>query len=179
MSKSAQLDTSLHRTRKDVRQAGGDIVPAGKCHKHSRKVNGEVRSTPLTHVAAKVNILHTAEVSAAQSCLVLGDRMDCSPPGSSVCVIFQARTLEWVASPLSRGIFSTNLGIELGSPALQTGSLPLQMEGALTSQPEQEEPLQFNTEQRILRSTPMRITTNGKLTCCQDIQSLWKPDNFQ
>ena len=56
-----ELDTSLHSTRKDVRQAGGDVVPAGKCHKHSRKVNGELRSTSLTHVAAKVNILHTVE----------------------------------------------------------------------------------------------------------------------
>ena len=29
--------------------------------------------------------------------------MDCSPPGSSVHGIFQARTLEWVAIPFSRG----------------------------------------------------------------------------
>ena len=76
--------------------------------------------------------------------------MDCSPPGSSVHGILQARTLEWEAFPFSSRIFSTSLGIQLGSPALQTDSLPLQMEGALTNQPEQEEHLQFNTEQRIL-----------------------------
>ena len=29
--------------------------------------------------------------------------MDCSPPGSSVCGILQAKILEWVAIPLSRG----------------------------------------------------------------------------
>ena len=29
--------------------------------------------------------------------------MDCSPPSSSVCGILQARTLEWVAVPSSRG----------------------------------------------------------------------------
>ena len=29
--------------------------------------------------------------------------MDCSPPGSSVCGILQARILEWVAMPSSRG----------------------------------------------------------------------------
>ena len=29
--------------------------------------------------------------------------MDCSPPGSSVCGIFQARILEWVAVSFSRG----------------------------------------------------------------------------
>ena len=39
----------------------------------------------------------------AQSCLTLCDLMDCSPPGSSVCGIFQARILEWAAMPSSRG----------------------------------------------------------------------------
>ena len=33
--------------------------------------------------------------------------MACSPPGSSVNGIFQARILEWVAISLSRGIFLT------------------------------------------------------------------------
>ena len=39
----------------------------------------------------------------AHSCLTLWDPMDYSPPGSSVCGILQARTLEWVAMPSSRG----------------------------------------------------------------------------
>ena len=34
--------------------------------------------------------------SVAQSCLTLCDPMDCSPPGSSGPVIFQARILQWV-----------------------------------------------------------------------------------
>ena len=38
-----------------------------------------------------------------QSYLTLCNPMDCSPPGSSVCVILQARMLEWVAMPSSRG----------------------------------------------------------------------------
>ena len=29
--------------------------------------------------------------------------MDCSPPGSSVHGVFQARILEWIAMPFSRG----------------------------------------------------------------------------
>ena len=37
------------------------------------------------------------------SCLTLCDPMDCSPSGSSVPGILQARLLEWVAIPLSRG----------------------------------------------------------------------------
>ena len=36
-------------------------------------------------------------VLAAQSCLTLCDHMDCSPPGSSVHRILQARILEWFA----------------------------------------------------------------------------------
>ena len=39
----------------------------------------------------------------AQSCPTLCNPMDCSPPGSSVHGIFQARILEWVAISYSRG----------------------------------------------------------------------------
>ena len=42
-------------------------------------------------------------VSVAQPCPTLCDPMDCSPPGSSVRGILQARILEWVAMPSSRG----------------------------------------------------------------------------
>ena len=38
-----------------------------------------------------------------QSYLTFCDPMDCSPPSSSVHVILQARILEWVAMPASRG----------------------------------------------------------------------------
>ena len=37
--------------------------------------------------------------------------MDCSPPGSSVHGIFQARVLEWVATPSSKG--SSHPGFEI------------------------------------------------------------------
>ena len=37
------------------------------------------------------------ESEVAQSCLTLSDPMDCSPPGSSIHGIFQARVLEWGA----------------------------------------------------------------------------------
>ena len=39
----------------------------------------------------------------AQSCPTLCDPMDYNPPGSSVHGILQARILEWVAMPVSRG----------------------------------------------------------------------------
>ena len=41
--------------------------------------------------------------SVAQPCLTLWDPMDCSPPGSTVHGIFQARILEGVAISYSRG----------------------------------------------------------------------------
>ena len=42
-------------------------------------------------------------VHAAKWCPTLCDPMDCSPPGSSVLGILQARIPEWVAVPFSRG----------------------------------------------------------------------------
>ena len=41
--------------------------------------------------------------SVAQSCPILWDPINCSPPGSSIHGIFQARILEWVASSSSKG----------------------------------------------------------------------------
>ena len=41
------------------------------------------------------------ESEVAQSCLTLSDPMDCSPPGSSIHGIFQARVLEWGAIAFS------------------------------------------------------------------------------
>ena len=38
-----------------------------------------------------------------QLCPILGDPLDSSAPGSSVPGILQARTLEWVTIPFSRG----------------------------------------------------------------------------
>ena len=42
-------------------------------------------------------------VLVTQSCPTLCNPMDCRPPGSSVHGILQARILEWVAMPSSRG----------------------------------------------------------------------------
>ena len=46
-------------------------------------------------------------VLVTQSCLSLCDPRDCSPPGSSVHGIFQARILEWIPIPFSKGVFLT------------------------------------------------------------------------
>ena len=44
-----------------------------------------------------------SESEVTQSCPMLCDPMDCSPPGSSIHGIFQARGLEWSATAFSRG----------------------------------------------------------------------------
>ena len=49
--------------------------------------------------------------------------MDCSPPGSSVHGILQARILEWVAMPSSKDL--PDPGIKPASPTLQADALPL------------------------------------------------------
>ena len=46
-----------------------------------------------------------SESEVAQSCLTLSDPMDCSPPGSSIHGIFQARVLEWGAIAFSDILF--------------------------------------------------------------------------
>ena len=66
-------------------------------------------------------------VLALQSYLTLYDLMDYSPPVSSIHRILQARILEWVAIPSSRG--SPDPGIEARSPALQMASLPSEPPG--------------------------------------------------
>ena len=63
----------------------------------------------------------------AQSCLTLCIPMDCSPPGSAVHGLFQARIIEQVAISYSRDL--PHPGMEPTSPALQADSLPLRYQG--------------------------------------------------
>ena len=63
-----------------------------------------------------------SESEVAQSCLTPCDPVDCSPPGSSVHGILQARILEWVAISFSRG-YLPDPGLEPRSPTLQADAL--------------------------------------------------------
>ena len=56
----------------------------------------------FTHMCMSLHACMHA-CSVAQSYSTLCDLTDCSPPGSSVHEIFQARILEWVAISSSRG----------------------------------------------------------------------------
>ena len=56
---------------------------------------------PLSFVIP--SLVSESKSEVAQSCPTLCDPVDCSPPGSSVHGILQARMLEWVAISFSRG----------------------------------------------------------------------------
>ena len=73
-----------------------------------------------------LNILDVLRAKSLQLSPTLCNPMDCRPPGSSVHGILQARILEWVAMPSSRGL--GNPGINAHFLCLlhwQAGSLPL------------------------------------------------------
>ena len=54
-------------------------------------------------LSAYILIKHICVCEVSQSCPTLCDPVDCSPPGSSVHGILQARILEWVAISFFRG----------------------------------------------------------------------------
>ena len=62
------------------------------CHTHTSRINaGQTEETDVS------------VFSVPQSHPAVGNPVDCSPPGSSVHGILQARTLEWAVKPFSRG----------------------------------------------------------------------------
>ena len=67
--------------------------------------------------------LWRVKVLVTQLCSTFCNSMDCNQPGSFVHGILQARILEWVAMPSSRGFFQPR------SPSLQTDSLPSEPPG--------------------------------------------------
>ena len=71
-----------------------------------------------------------SESEVAQSCLTLHDPMDCSPPGSSVPGISQARVLEWGAIAFSRSLSSMAQSLFVILAAF-TSSLPFLVLGIL------------------------------------------------
>ena len=82
-------------------------------------------------ILSDIHILHVCSVT--QLCLIICNLMDCSPLGSSVHGIFQARMLEWVDILFSRGSSGPrdlpDRGVEPASlvspafiPLCQTGS---------------------------------------------------------
>ena len=82
--------------------------------RHQRSPRGQLSTAqlvPLPHLAFLPSPTYQCQVT--QSCPALCDPMDCSPSGSSVHRILQAKILEWVAMPFSRGYLTqgSNLGL--------------------------------------------------------------------
>ena len=63
-----------------------------------------------------------SESEVTESCPTLNDPMHCSPLGSSIHGIFQARVLKWVAVPFSKGSSQPRDGTQVF--ILQADSLP-------------------------------------------------------
>ena len=69
---------------------------------HCRMFSGIPGIYPAAFPPLLSDIVTTKDVLIAQLCLTLCDTSDCSPPGSSVHGIPQARILEWAAISSSR-----------------------------------------------------------------------------
>ena len=111
--RTTSLKEGLHLWKKNEQEIDKPFLELKSSFEWAQSLTGLKWSTPS---------LNTVCVSAAQSCLTLCDPRDCSPPGSSVHGIFQARILEQVAISYSRG--SSDPGIEsvsLMSPAFAGG----------------------------------------------------------
>ena len=70
------------------------------CPRCCKNIIGNMTCKPCPHEAFSP---WRRKAKVPQSCLTLGDPMDCSPPGSSGHWILQARILQWVAIPFPRG----------------------------------------------------------------------------
>ena len=80
-----------------VSGAGWGPRDAGKAWPRARFTEGKA-FLPVGQLPSKMGLVSVSP-SAVSNC----DSMDSSPPGSSVRGILQARILEWVAIPSSRG----------------------------------------------------------------------------
>ena len=65
--------------------------------------SGDERPLEVCRQRTEVKNLASVSVKVAQSCPNLCDPLDCSLPGFSVHGLLQARILEWVAIPFTRG----------------------------------------------------------------------------
>ena len=74
--------------------AGGEVI---------HLLNKHLLSSNWVSLSSKTLPVPCYCAKSLQLCLTLCDPMDCSPPGSSVHGILQAKILKWVAISLSRG----------------------------------------------------------------------------
>ena len=97
-------------SNEDPAQAKMNEIVKGKRRQDGSR--GNPRASPLKgEIVQPQNVPLRVQHTQSLQCAVLSrsvvstlcDPVDCSPPGSSVMGILQARRLEWVAVPSSRG----------------------------------------------------------------------------
>ena len=98
------------------------VIHSLKCHREGKKDEDQAQRMKRSHVEGTRS--WDMEVLIAQLYLTLCNPMDCSPPGSSVHGILQARILQWVAIPLSKNLHDSE--IKPRSPVLQADYLLLE-----------------------------------------------------
>ena len=102
--------SSLHSKRlliilESLERAQTSLLPKESWFRKTTIVSGQ-RIVQIQSVQMWLDVQDVAwklQVLVAQLCPTLCDPVDCSLPGSSVHGILQARILEWVAIPFSRG----------------------------------------------------------------------------
>ena len=77
------------------------IAPRFKCNKICYEPSQDTLYHRHPHISGEREGVLAAAAKSLQSCPTLCDPIDCSPPGSPVPGILQARTLEWVAISFS------------------------------------------------------------------------------
>ena len=110
-----------------------EALPAPECvHRLSNSPRLPSRPSSL---ALTLRFCLCMRAMSLQLYLTLGKAMDCSPPGSSVHGILQARTLEWIVISSSRGSSPPRDGTRVSYVCWQVGSIPLEPPGKLEIMP--------------------------------------------
>ena len=133
---------------------------------------------PANRVISTVSLDSTCTCAKLhQSRVTLCSTVDCSPPGSSVHGILQARILEWVAMP-SQGIFLTQ-GLNLCLLQLLhwwADSLPLSHQGSPTA------PLWWHAKEhrkKILFSVDGAANSGFETEMSEQLLFYWVPVMYQ
>ena len=98
------LDSCVLLTPSSLPQSLTQCLYWWVCSKHWMLIFNPLSCfSPRPFFPPSISRVGYTQVLVTQLCLTLCDPVDCSPPGSSVHGILQARILEWVAIPFSRG----------------------------------------------------------------------------
>ena len=116
----------------DKDQQTGTQLTTRHCQPQSALTGSATIQAGLMHsssLALTLRFCLWVHARSLQLYLTLGNPMDCSPPGSSVHGILQARRLEWVVIYSSRGSSPSRDGTRVSHVCWQVGSIPLEPPG--------------------------------------------------